>query len=304
MRDVYFTMPVRLGLLAVSLVLAACGPADEEGATPSDEAAGLPNPIALAVPILCRITHQPYPIMRYTLLFSLLLAVGCADAPDTAATNTDTAMDDMSANVPDDLSATGSASVESLLADDPIHVHRVTLAPGDSLPPHEGGERIVYALTDLPALVFATDGEREERSFGAGEVHRHDAGIHSVTNEGEAPAEFVVFERRGVLPETASEGDTDIPEVGDGVTDEVLLDDAFAEVHRITLQPSAALPPHQGYARAVYSLSGYTVEFTGPDGTREQRFETGEAHTHAPGDHTVENAGDTIAEFLVVEFKR
>ena len=113
----------------------------------------------------------------------------------------------------------------------------------------------------------------------------------------------MVFERpEGALPEAT--GDTDLPAPGEGATDEVLLDDGFAEVHRVTLQPGAQLPPHQGYARAIYSLSGYTVEFTGPDGTREQRFEAGEAHYHEPGDHTVENAGDTVAEFLVVEFKR
>ncbi|MEL6616342.1 MAG: hypothetical protein AAFQ43_11420, partial [Bacteroidota bacterium] len=168
-----------------------------------------------------------------------------------------------------------------------------------------GGERVVYALTDLPALVFATDGTREERSFASSEVHRHDAGVHAVTNAGDTAAEFVVFERRDEpLPEAGIEGDTGLGEPGEGVTDEVLLDDDFAEVHRVTLQPGAALPPHQGYARAVYSLSGYTVEFTGEDGTREMRFEAGEAHTHDAGDHTVENAGDTVAEFLVVEFKR
>ncbi|MEM1042205.1 MAG: hypothetical protein AAGI91_06195 [Bacteroidota bacterium] len=239
--------------------------------------------------------------MRYAPLLSLALFIGCADAPDTPAPDSGT---DIAATVPDDLSALGSASVESLLADDPIHVHRVTLAPGDSLPPHEGGERVVYALGDLPALVFATGGEREARSFTAGEVHRHDAGVHSVANESEAPGAFVVFERRGALPEAEAEGDTELPDVGEGVTDEILFDDDFAEVHRVTLQPGASLPPHQGFARAVYALSGYTVEFTGPDGTREQRFEAGEAHTHGPGDHTVENAGDTVAEFLVVEFKR
>jgi hypothetical protein len=242
--------------------------------------------------------------MRASLCLSLLLLVGCADSSD--APPADAAPDAVAATagVPDDLSDLGSDAVESLLSDGPIHVHRVTLAAGDSLPPHDGGERIVYALSDLPALVFATDGEREERAFAQGEVHRHDAGVHAVVNASDAEAAFVVFERRGDLPEAAADGDTELPEAGEGVTDEVLFDDAFAEIHRVTLQSGAALPPHQGYARAVYALSGYTVEFTGPDGAREQRFEAGQAHAHDPGDHTVENAGTTVAEFLVVEFKR
>ncbi|MEM1055416.1 MAG: hypothetical protein AAGI52_07805 [Bacteroidota bacterium] len=52
------------------------------------------------------------------------------------------------------------------------------------------------------------------------------------------------------------------------------------------------------------ALGSDTVEFPGDDGTREQRFEAGQAHTHDAGDHTVENEGAAVAEFLVVEVKR
>jgi quercetin dioxygenase-like cupin family protein len=241
--------------------------------------------------------------MRITLVTILLLSLalaGCADSADAPA---DVATTETAAPA-DDLSALGSDAVESLLTEESIHVHRVTLDAGASLPPHDGGQRVVYALTELPSLVFVTDGEREERSFAQGEVHRHDAGVHTVENASDSEASFVVFERRGDLPDASATGDTDIPAPGEGVEDEVLLDDDFAEVHRVTMQPGASLPPHTGYARAIYSLSGYTVEFTGPDGTTEQRFDAGDAHMHMPGDHTVENAGETVAEFLVVEFKR
>lgn len=242
------------------------------------------------------------PFIRYTLALLLLFTVGCADTADREATADSDPTDNM-ADVADDLAALDTPAVETLLQNDLVHVHRVTLAPGDSIPPHEGGERVVYALTDLPSLVFETDGVREERSFAASEVHRHDPGVHSVTNAGGTEAEFVVFERRdGMMAAGDAPGTADAST--EGVTDEVVLDDAFAEVHRVTLQPGAQLPPHQGYARAIYSLSGYTVEFAGPDGTRDERFEAGQAHYHEPGDHTVENAGDTVAEFLVVEFKR
>lgn len=236
--------------------------------------------------------------------FFFFLAAGCADTPESELPAAETPDLPPAAEAPGDLTELDSDAVETLLSSDPIHVHRVTLAPGDSLRSHEGGERIVYALTEMAALAFVTDGAREERSFAQGEVHRHEAGVHRVANAGGAPVEFVVFERRGALPEGEVGSDTGLGEPGEGVTDEVLLNDAFAEVHRVTLQPGASLPPHEGYARAVYALSGYTVEFTGPNGTREQRFEAGEAHAHDPGDHTVENAGDTVAEFLVVEFKR
>lgn len=239
--------------------------------------------------------------MRF-LILPLLLVLGCADA-DAPSDGEDAAALPAAPEVPGDLSALGSPAVETLVADAPVHVHHVTLAPGDSLAPHQGGERAVYALSDLD-LRLTTDGEADERTFAEGDVHRHDAGIHAVGNVGASEARFVVFERVGTLPAAAAEDDTAVPTPGAGAADEVLLDDDVTEVHRVTLEPGAQLPPHQGYARAIYALSGYTVEFTGPDGAREQRFEAGEAHYHDPGDHTVENAGDTVAEFLVVEFKR
>ena len=238
--------------------------------------------------------------MRFLLLFPLLLALGCADSEAPTDTAADPALPAAS-EVPGDLAGLDSPSVETLVAGDPVHVHRVTLAPGASLAPHEGGARVVYALTDLN-LQLTTDGEMEERTFAEGDVHEHGAGVHDVENLGTSEAQFVIFERVGPLPEASAESDTAIPTPGEGATDEIIFEDDLAEVHRVTLQPGTQLPPHRGYARAIYSLSGYTVEFTGPDGTREQRFEAGEAHYHQPGDHTVENAGDDVAEFLVVEF--
>ncbi|MEL6617030.1 MAG: hypothetical protein AAFQ43_14910, partial [Bacteroidota bacterium] len=82
--------------------------------------------------------------MRLSLLLTLLLLVGCTDSSDTTASEADPATDapEASGDVAGDLSDLGTEAVESLLADGPIHVHRVTLAPGDSLPPHEGGERV------------------------------------------------------------------------------------------------------------------------------------------------------------------
>ncbi|MEL6772861.1 MAG: hypothetical protein AAFP18_17515 [Bacteroidota bacterium] len=240
--------------------------------------------------------------MRALVLSFLLLALGCADPADTPTPDPPpdtTAVDAMSDTV-GDLGALGSDAVATLFENDLVHVHRVALPAGAALAAHDGGERVVYALSDL-ALTFTTDGEATEHTFEMGGVHYHEAGTHAVANVGEGTAEFLVFERRGgALPEA---GAPEAMPAAEGATDEVLFENNFAEVHRVTLQPGAALPPHQGFARAVYSLSGYTVEFTDAEGSRVQRYEAGQAHYHDPGDHTVENADDTVAEFLVVEFK-
>ncbi|MEM1268574.1 MAG: hypothetical protein AAGI08_00875 [Bacteroidota bacterium] len=239
-------------------------------------------------------------MQRFIFLLTLLIIAGCAEPPEATEPTPEPAPE---AVTPDDLGALGSDAVETLLEDEAIHVHRITLAAGDSLAPHDGGERVVYAVSAIEALDFITDSARETRSFEAGAVHSHEAGVHALANTGSTPAELVVFERRGTLSGEATES-TDIPTPGEGTTDEVIFDNDFAEVHRVTLQPGAGLPPHRGYARAVYALTGYTVEFTGDDGAREERYDAGQAHAHAAGDHTVENAGTTVAEFLVVEFKR
>jgi hypothetical protein len=243
--------------------------------------------------------------IRYTLSLFLLLTVGCADTTDredTVTPDTEEATDGM-VDVADDLAALESPYVETPLRNDYIDVHRVDLPAGNELASHEGGARVIYSLGSY-TLRFETDGASETQSFAEGDVHYHDAGVHSVANTGDTDATYVVFERRdAALPTTEAEGETEVSTPGEGTTDEIVFENDFAEVHRVTLQPNAQLPPHQGYARAVYSLSGYLLEFEGEDGTREQRFEAGEAHYHDPGDHTVENAGDTVAEFLVVEFK-
>ncbi|MEM8599100.1 MAG: hypothetical protein AAGF99_04195 [Bacteroidota bacterium] len=235
--------------------------------------------------------------MRYLVLSFLLLAVGCADSPDVP----DAASADAMTDTASDLGALGNDAVATLFENDLVHVHSVTLPAGADLAAHEGGERVVYALSDL-ALEFTTDDETAEHTFEAGGVHYHEAGTHAVANVGDGAAEFLVFERRGgTLPEGDAPAEA---EMADGVADEIVFENDFAEVHRVTLQPGTALPPHQGFARALYALSGYTVEFTDDDGAREERFEAGQAHYHNPGDATVENAGDTEAAFLVVEFKR
>jgi hypothetical protein len=232
-----------------------------------------------------------------------MVAVGCAEPSDQEATSDAVALPE-AAEAPGDLAALESPYVETPLQNEYVDVHHVTLPAGAAIAPHEGGTRVVYSLGAY-TLRFETDGASETNTFEEGDIHYHESGVHAVENTGNEEANYVVFERReAALPTAQAEGDTDIATPGEGTADEIILDNEFAEVHRVTLQPRAQLPPHKGYARVIYSLSGYLLEFTGEDGTREQRFQAGEAHYHDPGDHTVENAGDSVAEFLVAEFKQ
>lgn len=74
----------------------------------------------------------------------------------------------------------------------------------------------------------------------------------------------------------------------------------YAEVFLLTLPPGDSLPAHGGSARAVYSLSDYTLRYVAGADTTERAWMTGEAHVHAPGEHAIWNTGTTEARLLVV----
>jgi quercetin dioxygenase-like cupin family protein len=82
---------------------------------------------------------------------------------------------------------------------------------------------------------------------------------------------------------------------------EIPFETAYASVHRVELPEGAALSPHQGGPRVVYSLQPYTVQFKTEETTTERTFDADEAHYHSGGVHEVVNTGDQSAAFLVFE---
>ncbi|PEN14443.1 hypothetical protein CRI94_05300 [Longibacter salinarum] len=82
---------------------------------------------------------------------------------------------------------------EVLLTNDAFTVHRISLVPGDELPEHFGYDRVVFALSDYTVtLTNPEDGSSMERSYEAGDVHDHEAGLHRVENTGSTPADYLV----------------------------------------------------------------------------------------------------------------
>ena len=82
---------------------------------------------------------------------------------------------------------------------------------------------------------------------------------------------------------------------------ETPFETAYASVHRVELPEGAALSPHQGGARVVYSLQPYTVQFKTEETTTERTFDADEAHYHTGGVHEVVNTGNRATAFLVFE---
>lgn len=84
-------------------------------------------------------------------------------------------------------------SHEVVLTNDAFTVHKISLAPGDALPEHFGFDRVVYALSDYTVtLTDPEDGSSMERSYEAGDVHDHEAGLHRVENTGSTTADYLV----------------------------------------------------------------------------------------------------------------
>ena len=192
---------------------------------------------------------------------------------------------------------------QRLFENEYAEVMRVALAPGDSLPRHEGGARVVYALGDYE-VAFMHEGEETTRSFSEGDVHFHEAGVHTAENVGDSTAAFVVFERREAeLPSApAVEEEADLGEEAPAKEEELLSSEAF-EVHEVTLEPGQRLPDHTGYARVVYALGDYEVAFMHEGEETTRSFSEGDVHFHEAGPHAIRNTGDRAAEFLVVELK-
>jgi len=204
-----------------------------------------------------------------------------------------------------------SASAAALTSPDPrknlltnlyAEVFTVTLAPGQALPPHSGGARAIYALSDY-TVRFTQQGQTSEHSWTAGQAHFHVAGEHSMENTGATEARFLVVARtaQSLAPNANT---TTPPAAGSGPTQQ-LLDNEDVTVAEVRLPVGAELPRHRGRARVVYSLSDYTISYASNDAAAESKsFVTGQAHWHDADEHTIVNTGSTEARFVMVQFKR
>ena len=231
----------------------------------------------------------------------LLTGAGCTtEQADKTATNNQTNTNAVAENI----EQAAHGKIEPLFDNQFAEVMHVNLAPKQQLPPHTGGRRVIYSLTNYK-IKFIQDGREDEKSFKTGDVHYHAGGSHSIMNTGTTPAEFVVFERRNdALPVSEEETGKMLLDVAPGNAKELLNNDDF-QVLEVNLLPQAKLPLHFGLNRVVYSLTPYTVNFTVDGKSDEKRsFNKGEAHFHKSGMHSVENTGETPAKFLIVELKR
>lgn len=80
---------------------------------------------------------------------------------------------------------------------------------------------------------------------------------------------------------------------------EIVFENDYAKVVKVTLAPAAALEAHQGEDRVIYSLSDYTVDWVEQGkNTSTKSWNQGDVHFHKAGQHSGKNTGNSTAEWL------
>jgi len=73
----------------------------------------------------------------------------------------------------------------------------------------------------------------------------------------------------------------------------------------VQLQMAEKQPVHHGLPRLIYALTPYTIKYTSDQmEEKETVLEAGTAHWHTADEHSVENIGETLAHYLIFEFKK
>ncbi|SRR6056297_284018 len=213
---------------------------------------------------------------------------------------------DAESNTPTEEIVSKTISSVVIFENDYAKISKISLAPGESQPTHEGESRVIYTLTD-----YSIDWEEQGKKLGTktwkkGDVHFHEAGKHSATNNGATTAEWLVFTKKN----------TDLPECGENTVQndvtsvspdfsQLLFENDDFKFTQVNLPKGESIPMHSGINRIVYSLSDYTLNYESDTTEKlKKQFKSGDTHWHEACQHALNNTGDTDASFLVVSYKQ
>jgi beta-alanine degradation protein BauB len=84
---------------------------------------------------------------------------------------------------------------------------------------------------------------------------------------------------------------------------QLLFENNYVRVLHVTLEPGEGQPLHTCNNRFIYALTGYTINYYQPNDTTQISWNEGGIHWHEKGVHAVENAGETLVDYLAIERK-
>lgn len=204
-----------------------------------------------------------------------------------------------------DIVAAAPKTDSLIFENDFVRAVEFKLQPGQALPLHKGGPRVVYALSDY--RIMWTEGPQSlEKEWFRGQAHWHDAIDHAVENIGETEARYLVVTRHDAeLPATGEYGLDKDAASADEAHSRMVFDNDHVRVIEVKIPAGEAQPSHHGLNRLIYSLSDYTIKYTSDRmAEKETAFAAGTAHWHGADEHAVANVGETDVHFLIFEFKK
>jgi hypothetical protein len=191
-------------------------------------------------------------------------------------------------------------NIKLLFENEYVWVLEYRLEPGEALPVHDLGNHAVYTLSDY-RMLFLRSYEPSAERWISGEAYWYRCEPQEVKNIGDALALYVAVARKpfplGEAPRIAPEDDLTVSNPQGAKR---LLENSHMRIIEVTLSPGETQPVHQGLYRVVYSLANYQIRMAG----KERQFHSGDAHFHGPGEHAVQNTGQTWAKYIVFELHK
>jgi hypothetical protein len=92
-----------------------------------------------------------------------------------------------------DVNLVAGEAATMIYEDDNFRLTEINLGPGESLPMHDGINRVVYAMSDYTISYWSDETNSEEKHFQKGEAHWHEGCQHSIQNTGDSGARFLVI---------------------------------------------------------------------------------------------------------------
>lgn len=209
------------------------------------------------------------------------------------------------AEVVEDIVQAAPEKAKLIFENDYVKAVLFDLKPGDKLPLHAGGPRIIYSLSDYK-IKWTESGGETEKEWKKAEAHWHEADNHAVENTGETDAVYLVVARKNAaLP--AAEGYDLSKDASQLDSDHAgaLFENDHVRLLEVQLQMAEKQPLHHGLPRLVYALTSYNIKYSSDRaGEKETAIEAGSAHWHNADEHSVENIGETLVHYLIFEFKK
>jgi hypothetical protein len=206
--------------------------------------------------------------------------------------------------VVEDIVTAHPAHAAVVFENDYVKAVEFTLKPGEELPLHKGGPRVVYSLSDY-TIEWTEGAQVTTKSWSQGDAHWHDAIDHAVKNTGTSEARYLVVTRKATALPAA--GDIDVSEDAgqvDTAHASVVMENDHGRVVEVHLLAGEKQPTHQGGYRLIYSLTPYEISYTsGEEEATMSTMAAGDAHWHAPDTHAVENVGESPAHYVIFTFK-